>query len=82
MLKNYLGTLDNWDTGNYREIELKGHSQNVLCVCLEARRLHSRLASGILLSIIVQYNTVLFYSLLYIRATYTDTMLFYEALSW
>ena len=46
LLKNYLSTLDNWDNGKYREVELKGHTQNVLCVCLENRKTQARLASG------------------------------------
>lgn len=46
LLKDYLSTLDNWDSGKFKEVELKGHTQNVLCVCLEAKKLHSRLASG------------------------------------
>ncbi|KAF6018739.1 hypothetical protein EB796_022938 [Bugula neritina] len=46
LLKNYLNTLENWETGRYRDLELRGHSQNVLCVCLEHKRTNPRLASG------------------------------------
>ena len=46
LLKDYLSTLDNWETGKYSEKELRGHTQNVLCVCLEKKKSHPRLASG------------------------------------